>query len=190
MNKSRVAVKELISVKDVDFNPSGVACHDQLVYVSQKLENQIRVYDKNLRLTRIISLTGIVTSPHHALAVNEQVRVLLDGMDSVGLFDAPNLKGSKNNVCHFYTNKNCLEDLHVPSSGFAQSDKTSIFVADSCDKDVKQFVFAKEERMQLIKRYKIPAGKPVSMVTMPSEHLLVLTHSPRKVYVFDMKTCK
>ena len=253
INRTRVAIKELISIKDIDFNPTSIACHDSHIYVSQKHENQVRVYDRNLRLSRIISLSGIVTSPHHALAVSENARVLLDGMDSVGLFETPHQRESsaqksnrkynlmnqgnnqeqessaggaaasssspitKTNVCHFYTNRNCLEDIHLEqsihsnnssSNNEASSHKTNIFVADSCDNDVKVFAFARDERMQLLKRFRIPSGKPVSMVTLSSsttsssssssssspstntEHLLVLTHSPRKIYVFDMKSCK
>jgi hypothetical protein len=224
LNRTRVAIKELISIKDVDFNPTSIACHDSHVYVSQKHENQVRVYDRNLRLSRIISLSGIVTSPHHALAVNENARVLLDGMDSVGLFDTAHasLKGglnkkynlmnsnnnqedtqtgangspiTKTNICHFYTNKNCLEDIHLQNKSETTNvnGKTHIFIADSCDNDVKMFLFAKDERMQLLKRFRVPLGKPVSMATLSStisEHLLVLTHSPRKIYVFDMKSCK
>ena len=87
LNRTRIALKELVSVKDVDFSPTSVACGtDHFVYVSQKFDNQVRVYDRNLRLTRIIALSGVVTSPHHALAVNEHARVLLDGLDSVALF--------------------------------------------------------------------------------------------------------
>ena len=205
VNKSRVAIKELVSVKDIDLNPTGIACHDSLIYVSEKLENQIRVYDKSLRLVRIISLSGIVTSPHHALAVSENARVLLDGMDSVGLFDTqsfvktafgvqnkkyhlvPQDESNKINVCHFYTNKNCLEDVHVAPAG---GDKTYIYVADSCDHEVKKFLFAKDERMQLVKKYRMPAGRPVSMVTMATGHMLVLTHSPRRIYIMDnARTC-
>jgi hypothetical protein len=245
INRTRVAIKELVSIKDIDFNPTSIACHDSHIYVSQKHENQVRVYDRNLRLSRIISLSGVVTSPHHALAVNENARVLLDGMDSVGLFETTpqhrelhsqknsglnrkyNLMNqeesaaaaaasqssspiTKTNVCHFYTNRNCLEDIHLEQSihsnsnsssgnnNEANSYKTNIFVADSCDSDIKVFAFARDERMQLLKRFRIPSGKPVSMVTLSTssssstntEHLLVLTHSPRKIYVFDMKSCK
>jgi len=239
-NRARALIKELVSIKDIDFNPTSIACHDSQVYVSQKHENQVRVYDRNLRLSRIISLTGVVASPHHALAVNENARVLLDGMDSVGLFETPQQRDSlkigglnrkynlmsssssggsnnnqeesqtgstgsptmKTNVCHFYTNKNCLEDIHLQNKSETTNGgdgsvnvKTHIFIADSCDNDVKIFSFAKDERMQLLQRYRIPLGKPVSMATLTSpstssEHLLVLTHSPRKIYVFDMKACK
>ena len=96
----------------------------------------------------------------------------------------------KTTVCHFFTSKSCLEDVHVVKES---AEKSHIYVADSCDGDIKVFLFARDERMQLVRRVRVPAGKPVSMLAMPeSPHmLLVLTHSPRKIYVFDVRTtCK
>lgn len=77
----------MLSVRDADFMPSAIACHDDLIYVTERPKNQIRIYDKLLRLLRKIYLNGIVVSNHHALAVNQNVRVLIDGLDSLALFN-------------------------------------------------------------------------------------------------------
>ena len=52
----QMLIRELISVRDADFRPSTIACHDDLIYVGERIKNHIRVYDRLLRLVRIISL--------------------------------------------------------------------------------------------------------------------------------------
>lgn len=99
-NKSQIVIKELISIRESDFNPSSVACHDDYIYVSERPKNQIRIYDKILRLVRIIYLNGIVVSAHNALAVNENVRVFLDGSSGIGLFNSPQSSHAKLNSNH------------------------------------------------------------------------------------------
>lgn len=198
-NKSRIGIKETISVKDIDFRPSAIACHDDIVYVSEKGKNQIRVYDKLLRLVRIISLNGMVSSPYHALAVNQNVRVLLDGMDGVALFNPHNHvkslfkkkfqishENNNINVCHFYSDVNCLEDVHVSAESHS---KSNVFVADSCSNEIKQFTFSKDERIKLSAQFSVPNGRPISMVTLPVGYIIVLTDSPRKLYVLNPREC-
>lgn len=84
-----MVIRELISIRDTDFSPSTIACHDDLVYVGERASKQIRVYDKLLRLVRIVHLHGVIVSNHVALAVNQNVRVLMDGSDSLALFQQP-----------------------------------------------------------------------------------------------------
>lgn len=52
----QILVRELISVRDAEFNPSTIACHDDLIYVGERAKKYLRVYDKLLRLVRIIFL--------------------------------------------------------------------------------------------------------------------------------------
>lgn len=52
----QMLIRELISVRDAEFRPSTIACHDDLIYVGERMKNHIRVYDRLLRLVRIISL--------------------------------------------------------------------------------------------------------------------------------------
>lgn len=85
----QMLIRELISVRDADFSPSTIACHDDLIYVGERIKNHIRVYDRLLRLVRIISLKGVIASNHVALGVNQNVRVLMDGLDSLALWQVP-----------------------------------------------------------------------------------------------------
>lgn len=57
----QMLIRELISVRDADFSPSTIACHDDLIYVGERIKNHIRVYDRLLRLVRIISLKVCVS---------------------------------------------------------------------------------------------------------------------------------
>lgn len=213
-NKSQTFIREVFSIKDADFRPSAIACHDDLVYVSERPKNQIRIYDRLLRLVRIIYLNGVIVSNHRALAVNQNVRVLLDGMDSLALFNPPlpfshltsstasipNMKNAHRkkysmvpennriNVCHFYKNMNCLEDVHVAADSTTKT-KSNIFTVDSCNSEIKQFLYSKDEKITLINRFLIKNGRPISVITNQLGYIFVLTDLPRKIYILDPREC-
>lgn len=160
-----------MSIKDTEFNPSTIACSNDLLYVGERPHNIIRVYDKLLRLVRIIHLKNVVVSSHRALAVNQNARVMLDGSDSLALFNPPTsvskrssldqqqqtpltsaaAAASKNrkrgikarlNVCHVYQSIGCLEDVKLVAHS---STRSSIFLVDSCENEVKEFDYRREE---------------------------------------------
>ena len=156
-------MKEIMSIKDADFSPSTIACNEDYLYVGERPKNVIRVYDRLLRLIRVISLNGLVVSSHRALAVGQNVGVLMDGSDGLALFNSPNsssfsgnplLTGGgrksavsessrvnpKVNVCHFYSSPGCLEDVKVVAESRS---KSSVLVADSCANDIKEFSYEK-----------------------------------------------
>lgn len=234
-NKTQFIIRELNSIKDTDFRPSTVACHDDLIYVSERsTKNHIRIYDKALRLVRIITLDGVVVSNHHAMAVNQNVRVLIDGLDTLALFNpqttvthqsssstvdsnhnrtsttnqnselsssssSPSIfnikhrkkyslvpENNKVTVCHFYSNMNCLEDVSLQ---FESRSKSFIYVADSCENDIKRFLFKKNEKIVLEENFKFTNGIPVSMVSNQLGYLFVLTDLPRKITIINQREC-
>ncbi|RNA09637.1 hypothetical protein BpHYR1_035420 [Brachionus plicatilis] len=197
-NKSQILFREVSSNRDLDFRPSTIACYDDHIYVSENPKNQVRIYDNYLRLVRIIYLNGVIVSNHRRLSLNQNVRVFMDGSDGLALFNPSlsntitshkkySLFGERNrvNVCHFYTDMDCLEDVHVA----AQSRTTSnIYTADSCSNEVKQFLFNNGEKIDLVNRYSIN-GRPISVVTNQLDYIFVLTERPRKIYILDPREC-
>jgi hypothetical protein len=201
-NKTRIGIKETISVKDADFFPSAIACHDDLIYVSERPKNQIRVYDKQLRVLRLIYLNGVVVSSHHALAVNQNVRVTLDGLDAISLFNPNNMiqnekfdikkkyslipENNRVNLCHFYKKLNCLNDIHVLAES---KSKSFIYLVDTCDSNLLEFVYNKDEKINMTRRIHLPLGMPISVTANQFGYLFALTDSPRKIFMIDMKEC-
>jgi hypothetical protein len=207
-NKTNFILKEVYSIRDADFKPTSISCNNDYVYVSERAKSQIRVYDSILRLIRIINLNGVIVSSHSALAVDQNVRVFSDGLDGVALFNPRNTNAkqqqlnsllattnrmrkvmsevSRVNVCHFYKNMNCIEDVDVYTE---EKFKSSIYVVDSCDNDIKQFFYSREEKIYLAKKFKIGLGKPISSIRTHTGYLIVLTNSPAKLNLLDAKEC-
>ncbi|CAF0959497.1 unnamed protein product [Brachionus calyciflorus] len=197
-NKTQTIIREVASDRDFEFRPSAISCNDDHIYVSENPKNQIRIYDKFLKLVRIIYLNGVIVSNHRGLAINQNVRVLMDGSDSLALFN-PSLSSSNSNnkkyslsaeknrvtVCHFYKNMECLEDVHV---AIESKSKSFIYTADSCNNEIKQFLYIKDEKISLVNRFAI-SGRPISVVTNQLGYIFVLTDLPRKIYILDPREC-
>jgi hypothetical protein len=203
-NKTRIGIKELMSIKDYDITPSAISCHDDLIYVSERASKQIRVYDKLLRFVRILNLNDLIVSPHRAISINSNLRVVMDGSDGLALFENPvNLvpsrsftsrrkftllhKNNKINVCHFFESMGCLEDLHVYSETKTIS---SLFAVNNCNQEILQFTHNKEhQKLQLSRKYQISNGKPISAKKNSFGHLFILTDMPRKILILDTREC-
>ncbi len=204
-NKTNLIMKEVFSIRDAEFKPTSISCSNDLIYVSERARNQIRVYDSILRLVRIINLNGVIVSTHSALSVDENVRVFADGQDGVALFNPRSNNNKLNtgsagrrkvslisevsrvNICHFYKNMNCIEDIDVFTE---EKFKSSIYVVDSCNNDIKQFFYSREEKIVLKKNFKLEAvGRPISSVRNSLGYLIVLTNSPTKLSILDIKEC-
>jgi len=97
------------SLIDTQFVPSAITCLKQTdeIYISEHSTNQIRIYDTDLILKKIINLNGVVYSANNALAVDKNIKLFLDGNDGVALFD------ENNNTCHFYQNKMCDKKIRI-----------------------------------------------------------------------------
>jgi hypothetical protein len=200
-NRSHVAIKELISVKDVDFSPSAVSCYDDMIYVSERPKNLIRVYDKLLRLMRVIYLNDVVISAHKSISINQNARVIMDGNSAVALLN-PNFNlmlstslnkkkysiipdNNKVSVCHFFKSVDCLEDVEVITK---TKTKSSIFVADSCDKDIKVFNYSKDEKIKLINKISL-MDEPNSIVINSNDYLFEFSARKSKINILDLKEC-
>lgn len=165
-------------------------------------------------------------SNHVALGVNQNVRVLIDGSDSLALFQSPSpspqqqqqsstvnqkpinhhvhhrkkftlhQESNKANVCHFYTSMECLEDVSVSiETGTMTSDESktqsNIYAANSCDNQVKKFVFERGQKVVEERAYQfgLNDGTPISVVANQLGHLFVLTDLPRRLLVIDQREC-
>lgn len=179
-----LVIRELVSIRDPDFSPSTIACHDDLVYVGERANKHLRVYDRLLRLVRIIHLQGLVVSSHVAIAVNQNVRVLMDGSDSLAVFQPiqqPPLdhhskihhhnhqqnhrkkfslrpESNKASVCHFYTNMECLEDVSVAIESTETSENTS----EQTTTETSSSIFTADSCSGEIRKFVFERGHKVS----------------------------
>jgi len=114
------------------------------------------------------------------LAIDSNVKVFTDGYDSVGLFGKEN-----NNITYrFYSNSGCIQDIDVHTENRTSS---SIYVVDSCKKNVKQYVYTTDMKIFLKIEYKIKeSGKPVSSLKFGLNRLIVLDRHPNKLILFDI----
>lgn len=178
------SLSKIKSITELNTASTSIACHNDLIYSNDREHNQVRVYDKDLNLIEVNDVSGVVLSMHNALSVDKNVQVFVDGLDGVAMFN----KDLKNNVkaCHFYMNMLCIEDVEVHAD---RESKSSIYVTDSCDGDIKKFVFKQNERIVQEEVFKIGSGLPVSAVRNELNHLIVLTNYPSRINVFDLNKC-
>ena len=175
-------LRRLRSVVEYDFKPSAISCIGSLVYVSSTETSQVRVYDEWLNNYDFINITdgrALVNQWVSNLAIDTNLKVFTDGFDSVGLFE----KDDQNRTYRFYSKPACIKDIDV----FTENRTTSsIYVVDSCKKQVKQFVYSTEHKTVTFKNaYKIKeSGTPVSSIRGAFNRLIVLAkHPDQSVYL-------
>ena len=184
-NNTQLAMKEAITIRDADFSPSSISCDQDSIYVTERPTNQIRVYDKILRLMRVINLDGVITSVHSSLSVAPNVNVLVDGLDAAALFSV-NEEGNQMNLCHFDKHMNCIEDVDVLD---VENSGSLIYVTDGCTNEIKEFFYSNDKKLMLKNKYPVLDGVPISSARSPSGFMAVLTHSPSKIDILDMGRC-
>jgi len=113
---------------------------------------------------------------------NSQIRLYDHSFNSVD-YDAVGLFENDGETCHFYSNLNCIEDIDVQTENNTTS---SIYVVDSCEKNVKQFVYSKNQKIVLKKVFSILEGVPVSSIKSEQNTLIVLTRKPSQLIIFNM----
>lgn len=124
-----------------------------------------------------VNVTNVIVSLHQNLAVNSQLKVFTDGFDAVGLFE----KNSP--ACHFYSNMMCIEDVDVYAETKSES---SIYVVDSCQREVIHFVFSVNETINIKNKYRVARGVPVGAVRSSANSLTVLTKYPSQLLVVKL----
>jgi hypothetical protein len=181
LNEQNVLVK-MKSLIDTQFVPSAITCLKQTdeIYISEHSTNQIRIYDTDLILKKIINLNGVVYSANNALAVDKNIKLFLDGNDGVALFD------ENNNTCHFYQNKMCIEDIDVY---FDKNNKSFIYITNSCTKSIKRFVYENDKKIRIDTDFRINSGLPVNSIINSFNQMFVLTNNPSRIYIMDLKKC-
>ena len=124
-----------------------------------------------------VNVTNVIVSLHHNLAVNSQLKVFTDGFDAVGLFE----KNSP--ACHFYSNVMCIEDIDV----YAETKSTtSIYVVDSCQNNVIQFLRSSNETISVKNAYSLTRGVPLSAIRSSFNSLAVLTEKPSQITLIKL----
>ena len=118
----------------------------------------------------------MIISLHHNLAVNSNLKVFTDGFDAVGLIE-------KNAACHFYSNVMCIEDIDV----YAETKSTtSIYVVDSCQNNVIQFLRSSNETISVKNAYSLTRGVPLSAIRSSFNSLAVLTEKPSQITLIKL----
>jgi len=170
------------SLIDTQFVPSAITCLKQTdeIYISEHSTNQIRIYDTDLILKKIINLNGVVYSANNALAVDKNIKLFLDGNDGVALFD------ENNNTCHFYQNKMCIEDIDVY---FDKNNKSFIYITNSCTKSIKRFVYENDKKIRIDTDFRINSGLPVNSIINSFNQMFVLTNNPSRINILNLDQC-
>ena len=146
-----IKMNVVLEIKESDYNPSAISCYEDNIYVSERASNIIKVYDNNLNFLRNIEINGVVISLHRAIDINQNIRIFADDSSGIAFFNQIQHSGdSISNACHFYYDKNCVEDI---STIVENKNKTLIYVADSCNKEVKQFIHYNNGNIALINSY-------------------------------------
>lgn len=172
----------LVKAKTIFIQSSSIACHANQVYVNDRLNNRIRVYSgDDLEQVETLDAKGVIFSMNHALGVDSNVKAFVDGLDSVAVLD------EHSQACHFYKSLMCIEDLRVMSES---SNVSSIFVVDSCERDIKQFIYTPNKRLYLENKFTIGQNfSLVSMVKNGFNYLIVLANYPSKINILDLNRC-
>jgi hypothetical protein len=165
------------SLHEIDFKPAAISCTDELLYVSSRENSEVRVYNHLFKSIDKIHLSNVIVSVENNLAVDSNIKVFTDGFDAVGLFE------KDGTTCHFYLNLNCIEDIDVQTE---ISKTSSIYVVDSCEKNVKQFVHSQDKKILLKRIFNIEKGVPISSFRNGLNSLIVLTKKPSKLFVFNL----
>jgi DNA-binding beta-propeller fold protein YncE len=189
------------AIRDTDIEPSTISCKNDMIYVSEKAYNQIHVYDNNLKLKRLISMSGVVVSMHTSLVVDKKVNVFIDGNSALGLFNinptsrdrrfSDLLRHSRGQdqqpVCHFYEHMDCLEDVAVSQ---VNTKDTTIYSADSCSNEISYFNLSENKTDRLVQklRLKLPHS-PKSIVSNTDGTLFAITSEPSKIYIINTDRC-
>jgi hypothetical protein len=181
-----------ISIVEAGFEPNSIACYDQDIYVSQRGVNNhtIRVYNSSLDLIRTIRLNGTYFTAEKALAVDQNLHVFLDGRDSLTF--VPNsdeiskirLMNRTIIVCRFYNKMTCLKDVSIAKAN--NSPQSSIYALDTCNREVKEYIYKRGEKIKLINNYKIDTDELVSVKVNSYGYMFALTNKPAQLHLIKM----
>lgn len=181
----QINFKRIKYITDSKFNPTAIACNFNFIYVSERTHNQIRVYDKRLNLIDIINLDGVIVNVQKTIIIERNLKVFVDGFDAVGLFDNKSRFNNSLNTCHFYKKIMCIQDVSIYTN---IEDYLNIYVLDTCDKDIKEFLFKNRlEKIKLNQVLKIGfPGEPVSVSRNSFNQMILLTSNPNRLNVFKL----
>ena len=155
-----------------EYNPSSISCYDDHIYLSERPSNIIRVYDHNLNLVKKIEINGVVISAHRAIDVNQVARIFADDSSGVAFFNQiENSDDNSANACHFYHQKNCVEDITLKVEN---KSRTLVYIANGCSNEVKQFEYTNNGNLNFVNSYNTN-GKPVSVLATDHGYVFILT---------------
>lgn len=157
------------------------------VYVTERITNVIRVYNLELSLERIIKLDGVVLSVHKSISVANNTIAVVDGLDAIALLN-DNEAQQSNKLCHIHANMNCIEDVKIYNEN---SEEYLVYSVDSCNNNVKEFKKDKKnETIKFKREFEVINGIAVNSVRSSAGFMAIVTHSPSKIDVINMKNCQ
>jgi hypothetical protein len=183
-----IRLREIAMKVEREYNPSSITCYDDHIYISERPTNTIRVHDSNLNLVKKIEISGVVISMHRAIDVNQVARIFADDSSGVAFFNQIENTGDNSaNACHFYHQKNCIEDVTLK---LENKNKTLIYIADGCSNEVKQFEYNNNRHLYYINSYNTN-GKPVSILANDHGYVFVLTKIDKisRINVYYPRMC-
>ena len=180
------------STVEAGFEPNSIACYDQDIYISQRgnKNDTIRVYNSSLDLIRTIRLNGTFFTAEKGLDVDQNLHVIIDGVDSLAFvpnsdqISKINLKNRTMNVCRFYNKMNCLKDISIVKEN-NHSQQSSIYILDTCINEFKLFKYKKDDKIKLNKRFKIELDRLVSVKANSYGYLFALTNKPAQLHLIS-----
>lgn len=154
--------------------------------MTERASKNIRVYNEDLIHLETIKVSNVIQSIHRGLAVAKNMKVVIDGLDAVGLLSEGRAGGDEE-VCHFYKNMNCVESVRKYEQDKAH---TRVYVTDSCENQVKEFAYnSAQATIEPMRSFKVESGVAIDAVRSPAGFVAVLTHSPTKIDVLSLNGC-
>ncbi len=131
---------------------------------------------------------------HKSIAVKNRVKVVVDGLDGIALFNEDSVKFKNkqpDKICHFYVNINCVEEVNV----YAEKYNTSlIYGVDSCKNEVIEFLYQSNLKnitgsVKIQKYFGLSTGIVTDSVRSTAGFLAVVSHSPSQINIIDLERC-
>jgi len=131
---------------------------------------------------------------HKSISVTNDINVLVDGLDGIALFNKGNqtFKNSQPfNICHFYKNMNCVEEVNAYVDKFNRS---FIYAVDNCKNELIEFSYKLNQTnltdsIKIEKKFGFPNGILTDSVRSKAGFLAITSHSPSRIKIIDLGKC-
>lgn len=179
--------KLLASLVIPDFSPSAISCIDDHIYLSERPSNEIRVYDCNHNYVKSILVHGVVLSIDKSLSVNSDIRLFIDGLSSVALFQKENKQDDSSQACHFYFHENCIHDVYTFMDTTTYTNH--VLITDDCNREIRHYILHKNSKIFKLKGIIKTIGIPTSTIAIDNGFIIIVTYNPRMILVYNLNYC-